>query len=149
MLFRSTAVSVRDADVLGLGAVNRIPQQPAACGAVRVHAAPAVLARRARRDTRDEHLVARPEARDGATDLVDDADPLVAQHAAGRARRHVALADVQVRPADGGLGELDDGVGGRCDLGCRPLLELHLADLLVHERLHGGVGRRHRVIGAC
>ena len=52
---------------------------------------------------------------DGRPDLVDDADALVAENAAGLAGRHVALEDMQIGAADRRLDDLDDRVGGRRD----------------------------------
>jgi hypothetical protein len=43
---------------------------------------------------------------------VDHAHAFVAEHGAGLAGGHVALEDVQVGAADGGLGDAHDGIGG-------------------------------------
>ena len=95
-------VRVRDADVLGLGAVDRVAEDPAALDAVRRHATAAELARRARRDARDDDEVARLERAHGGPDGLDDADALVPEDAARGARRDVALEDVQVRACETG-----------------------------------------------
>ena len=48
----------------------------------------------------DENAISRLEHRDGRPDLVDDADALMAENAAGLASRDVTLEDVQVGPAN-------------------------------------------------
>ena len=53
---------------------------------------------------------------------VDHADALVTEDASRRASGDVALQDVQIRAADGGLGHPDDGVAGRLELRLGPVL---------------------------
>ena len=80
-------------------------------------------------------------------DAVDDADALVAEDAAGRAGGDVALQDVQVRAADGGLERFDDGVAGRLDLRLGPVFERLFAGTLVDESFHGWL--RSRALLTC
>jgi hypothetical protein len=47
---------------------------------------------------------------------------------------------MQVRTADCGLSELDNGVGGLGDLGLWTLFEFHITDSTVDERFHCAVG---------
>jgi hypothetical protein len=56
--------------------------------------------------------------------LLDHANALMAKDAPRRTGGHVALQDVQIGPADRGLGELHDRVVGRLELGLRPVLDL-------------------------
>jgi hypothetical protein len=130
-------VRMRNAHVLGLRAVDGVAQDPAAGGAVRIHAAAAVLALAARRDARDEHVVAGVERGHAGADGLDDAHALVPEDAARRAARHIALEDVQVGAADGRLADLDDGVARRLDLGLGMVFERFEAGAPVYECFHG------------
>jgi hypothetical protein len=79
-------VGVGNADELGLRAVDRVAEDPAAGRAMRVHLLAAIFAFAAGADAGDQHPVARLERRDGRADLVDDADAFVTENAA-RLRR--------------------------------------------------------------
>ena len=81
-------------------------------------------------------MVARLERRDGRADLVDDADALMAENAAGLAGRHVALEDVQVGAANCRFSDLDDRVGRRRDVRLRTVFQGFLARPLIDERFH-------------
>ena len=74
------------------------------------------------------------------SNLVDDADALVSENAAGLARRDVALEDVQVGAADRRFGDLDDRVGGRRDARLGTVFEGFLARPLIDERFHHRAG---------
>ena len=97
---------MRDAHVFGLRAVDLVAEDPAASGAVRIHAAAAIVAFAAGGDARDEHAIADGNAVTAGADLLDHADALVTEDAAGRTGRHVAFEDVQVGAADGRLDDL-------------------------------------------
>ena len=116
-------VGVRNADKLGLRAVDRVAEDPAAGRAVRIHLLAAIVAFAA--GVMQEIRTWSPglNAVTAGADLVDDADALVAQNAARRAGRHVAFEDVQIGAADRRLGDLDDRVGGRGDLRLRALFQ--------------------------
>ncbi len=122
--------------ILGLRAVDLVAEDPAAGGAVGVHLPAAIVAFAAGRDAGDEHAVARLERRDAGADLVDDADAFVAENAARRAGRDVALEDVQVGAADGGLDDFDDGVARRADFGLGSLFERFFSGSVIDERFH-------------
>src|SRR5262249_44097110 len=83
-----------DADVFGLRAVDRVAEHPAAVGAVGGHPAPAGAAGAVGADARDQHAVAGPDTRHSGTDLVDEADSLVPEHASTADRLHVSLPTV-------------------------------------------------------
>ena len=106
-------VGVRDADVLGLRAIDLVAENPAAGRAMRIHAATAVLALAAGRDAGDENAVAGTECGDAGADGIDDADAFMAEDAARCAGRDVAFEDMQVGAADRRLRYLHDRVG-RC-----------------------------------
>ena len=78
-----TRIGVGDADILGLCPIDLVAENPAAGGAMRVHAAPAILAFAARRDARNQHVVARMEGGHAGACLVDHANAFMAQDAAG------------------------------------------------------------------
>ena len=78
----------------------RVAEDPAAGRAMRIHLLAAIVAFAAGADAGDQNPVARLERRDGRPDLVDDADALMAQNAAGLASRDVALEDMQIGAAD-------------------------------------------------
>ena len=99
-------VGVGDADIFGLGAVDLVAQDPAAGRAMGVHPPAAILAFAAGGDAGDEDAVAGLERGHAGADLVDHAHAFMAQDAAGRAGRHIALEDVQIGAADRGLGDL-------------------------------------------
>jgi hypothetical protein len=87
---------MRDADILRLGAIDLVAQNPAPGRAMRKHRPPAILAFAAGGDTRDQHPVARLECRHGPANLLNDADTLVAENAPRLASRDITLEDVQV-----------------------------------------------------
>ena len=78
-------------------------------------------------DARDQDAIARLEAGDAGADLLDDADALVAEDAAGLHGRHVALEDVQVGAADRGRRDPDHRIGRRLQDRTWPVLDRLLA----------------------
>lgn len=116
-------VRVRVAHVLGLGAIDLVAEDPATGRAMRIHAAPAIFAASARRDARDQHMVAGVERGDAAADLFDDADALVPQDAPRSATRHVTLEDMQIGPADRRLDDTNQCVTGILQFGDRAILQ--------------------------
>src|SRR5262245_42703218 len=91
----------------------------AAARAQAVVALAAEAAPAARRDARHEHAVAFLQGRDGRPRLDDRADSLVAEHRARPHLGHIALEDVQVRPADRRAVDADDRVRRLDDGGIR------------------------------
>ena len=69
---------MRDAHIFGLRAVDGVAENPAAGRAMRIHLLSAIDAFAAGADAGNEHAVARLEYRDGAADLVDNSDALMA-----------------------------------------------------------------------
>jgi hypothetical protein len=109
-----------DAGQLGLGAVDQVPENPAAAAlALPVHPLAAVLAAPAGRDAGDQHAVALAHVLDGVAGLDHRPDGLMAEGPPLGAGRHVTLEDVQVGAADGGRVDLDDRVAGLLQLGVR------------------------------
>ena len=107
-------VGERDTDVLGLGAVDLVTEDPAAAAeALAVAALAAEAAGAARGDARHEHLVADLHVLHARSDLFDGADGLVTEDAAVGHRGHVALQDVQVGAADRHRVDANDRVGVR------------------------------------
>ena len=103
---RQVRLGVRDEQVLGLRAVDRVAEPPAADRLVPVAVAAlgevpgeAGAALAARRDRADQHPVADLVAGDARAQLVDHADRLVADDQAGP-HRVLAAEDVQVGAAD-------------------------------------------------
>jgi hypothetical protein len=129
-------VRVRDAHVLGLGAVDLVAEDPATAGAMRVHAAPTIFAASARGDARDQHVVAGAERGDAAADLFDDADALVPKDAPRSAARHVTLEDMQIGPADRRLNDTNQCVTGILQFGDRAILQRLSPRPQVNECLH-------------
>lgn len=134
-------VCVRNSDKFGLGAVYRIAENPAAGRAVRIHLLSAIDAFAAGADAGNKHAVAGLEYRDGAADLVDNSDALMAQDAAGLAARQIALEDMKVGATDGRFDDLDDCVCRRSDLRLGAIHKSLLPDSLVDQGFHGGRAR--------
>ena len=131
-------VGVRDADVLGLGAVDAVAEDPAAAfGALPVAPLAAEPAASAAADAGDQDPVARGEPVDAVAGLVDGADRLVAEDPARADLGHVAGQDVQVGAADRGRVDPHDHVAFVGDLRVGDFLPGPLAGSVVHERTHG------------
>ena len=136
-------VGERDPDLLGLSAVDHVAKDPADTDrtlvgeAVRRVPAAAVAAHPARADARDDHAVARLDGVDRRAHLQDGAHAFVPEDPARGHLRGVSLEDVQVRPADGGRGDLDDSVGRFDQMGVRDVVPALLARPVVDECLHG------------
>ena len=79
--------------------------------------------------TRSERSYRRP-------DLLYDAYTLVSQDSPRLTAGHVAFENVQICAADGGLDDLNDGVGGREDVRLRVLLQPLLSGPQVNQCLH-------------
>ena len=134
-----TGIGEGNADKFCLGAVNLVAENPAAIDAMRIHAAAAIVAFSARRDARHDYAIADVKCGDCPADLIDYADALMTQDAAGRASRHVAFKNVQVGAADGRLDYFDNGIGRRGDVWLRTIFNGLLTRSLIDECLHGGL----------
>ena len=131
-------VGVRHPDVLGLGAVDLVAEDPAAAlQALPVARLTAEPAAPAGADAGDQHAVAGAEAAHAVADLLDGPDGLVAQDPALAHRGHVALEDVQVGPADGDRVDPHDDVAVVGDLRVGHLFPGLLTGTVVHEGSHG------------
>ena len=108
-------IRIGGADELGLCAVDRVAEDPAAGGAVRVNQLSAINAFATGADARKQDTIARLERRDGGPNLFDDPDALVTQNTARLTAWEVTLEDVQVGAADCRFCYLDDSIGGRRD----------------------------------
>ena len=106
-----------DPHILGLRAVHPVPQLPSPVVAVRGNPNPAEPTRPAACLAGDHHPVPDGDLVHGGAGLLHHPDAFMAQDALGLDRGHVAFEDVQVRAADGGVLDADDGVGGRLDGG--------------------------------
>ena len=93
-------VGMGSADEFSLSTVDAVAENPPAGRAVRVHLFAAIDAFAASTHTRNKDAISRLERRDGRPNLVDDANTLMAENAAGLAGRDVTLEDVQVGPAN-------------------------------------------------
>ena len=135
-------VGERDADHLGLGAVDEVAEDPADADralvgqAVRRVAAAAVGAGTARADAGDDDPVADRVVADGRADLDDRADSLVPEDPALGHGGHVALEDVQVGPADRGGVDPHDRVAGLEQHGVGDLVPALDVRTVVDECLH-------------
>ncbi len=80
-------------------------------------------------------------------DRLDDTDTLVAQGAPGLDGGHIALEDVQIGAAEGGVGDAHHGIRGMLDARLGFVLPDPLARPVIDECFHGslspmGAGRR-------
>jgi len=76
------------------------------------------------------------ECRHRRPNLLDDADALMAENAAGLASWDVTLKDVQVGSADCRFGNFDDRVRGRRDVRFGAVFQGLLSWPLINERFH-------------
>ena len=130
-------VGERNADVLGLGSVDLVTEDPtAAAEALAVAALAAVAARAARGDARDEYVVADFDVLHAGADRLDGADGLVTDDPPIGHRGDVTLQDVQVGAADGDRIDSDDGVGVVDDDRLRDFFPRLLAGTVVHDCAH-------------
>jgi hypothetical protein len=127
---------VENAGIFDLRTVDSIAQNPTACRAIRVHAAPARLAFATRGDARNQHVIARLEGGNGGPGLLDDANTFVPEHATSLAARHIALENVQICAADRRSRDAHDRIGGRDERRQRAFVERFLARTVIHERFH-------------
>lgn len=129
-------VGMRNADVLGLGPVDGVTENPSAGRAVGVHCATAVVAFAARRDAGYQDVIALLELAYSSPGCFHDTHTLMTENAAGRAARHVAFENMQIRPADRRPRDLHDGVGCSGDRRYRPLHERLASRSFIDESLH-------------
>src|SRR5580700_6584096 len=130
-------VGERDADVLGLGAIDLVAEDPAAgAQALPVAAFAAEPAGPAGADAGDQRAVTARQRVHAVTDLDDRPDGLVAEDPALVHRGHVALEDVQVGTADGGRVDPHDGVVIADDLWVRYLFPGLLTGTVVNDGSH-------------
>ena len=122
--------------VLRLGAIDRVAEDPAARGAMGIHATAAVIAFAACRDARDQHAVAWAEDGHARAYEVNHANTFVPENSTRCASRNVTLQDVQIRAADRGLRDLHDGVVGRSELRLSTIFNSFLARTVVDEGFH-------------
>jgi hypothetical protein len=73
-----TGIGKGNAHIFGLRAVDRVAEDPAAIDAVRVHAAAAIIAFSAGRDSRHDHTIADMKPGDRRPDFLDHTDALMA-----------------------------------------------------------------------
>ena len=144
----------RDAHMLCLRAVNGVAENPAAVLAVRAHATAAKFAFSAGGDAGDDHAVTHMKAGDAAANLFDDAGALVAEDATFGDAGHVSFEDVQIRAADGGLRDANDGIRRILQGGLWHVLEAFRAGAVVNECFHIGINVRlvhapRRSTGCC
>ena len=138
-------VGERDADQLGLRAVDEVTEDPADAGralvgeAVRRVAAATVGADAARADARDDDAVAGDVVADRGADSHDGSDSLVPEDPALGDGGNVALEDVQVGSADGRGVDAHDGVRGVGENGVGNLVPALPARTVVDECLHEGL----------
>ena len=124
-------------DILGLGAVDEVAEDPAATTeALAVATLAAEPAGAARRDARDEDPVPDLDPTSPRADLLDRADGLVAEDPTRRHRRDVALQDVQIGATDRDRVDPHDGVGVGLEHRHGDVLPCCLAGSVVDERLH-------------
>jgi hypothetical protein len=131
---------MRDAHIFGLRAVDLVAEDPAAGGAMRIHALAAIFAFAASRDARDQDAVAGTETGDTGADAVHHPDAFVTENAAGLTRRHLPFENVQIGSANGRLGDLYDCIGRSGDGGHRSFLKRLLAGTLIDKRFHNRRG---------
>src|SRR5690554_1635931 len=110
-------VGMGDAYILGLGAIDQMPQNPAAIPAMGIDAALTVVATPAGGDAGNQHLVANLDVTYAVTHFFDHSDAFVAESATFRDRWHIAFQNVQVGAANGGMGDAHYGICGFLD--CR------------------------------
>ena len=104
---------------------------------MRVHALAAELAAAAGRYAGDQDPVAWFESSDPGAHGINNAHPFVAQNGSRLAGGHVAFENMQVRAANRGSGDPDDGVGGRNNHGFGPFFQFFLVRAVINKSLHG------------
>jgi hypothetical protein len=146
---------VGNAEVVGLDAVDRVAEAPAADhlplvavpGALCLDVVLTEEARAARADGADQYTVADLVALDVGAELLDDADGLVA-HDAPRSNGVLAAQDVHVGAADRRHRDADEGVVGAA-LGDRALLERDASRRLEDGGAHASAGAAVAWMGLC
>src|SRR5580693_6175520 len=125
-----------DAHKFCLRSVDRISKNPSSGRAMRIHAAPAVIALAACRDAGNQNAVALFERRYPATHAVDHTDALMAEDASRFAGGNVALQDMKVGSTNRRLYDLHDGAGRRLDVRLGPVFEKLLSGSAIDESFH-------------
>ena len=135
-----------NANVLGLRAIDRIPQDPSAGSTMRRHAPPAKVADPTGRDAGDEHEISWVNGDDARADRLDHAHALVSEDAPGSHTRNVALQDVKVGSANGRSGHSNDRVtavtNGRPGCGLPRSLAGAAVDQCLHDAVRAHIARR-------
>src|SRR6476661_2626168 len=101
---------MRNAHVLGLRAIDGVPQDPAAGSAMGRHAPTAEVADPAGGNAGDEHEISCMNGRDARADGLDHADALVSKNAARAHAGNVTLQDMKVRAANSRSGDANNGI---------------------------------------
>src|SRR5580700_1618248 len=130
-------VGERDADVLGLGAIDLVAEDPAAgAQALPVAAFAAEPAGPAGADAGDQHAVTARQRLYAGAGLDDGPNGLVAEDPALADRGDIALENVQVGTADGGRVDPHDDIVIAGDLWVRYLFPGLLAGTVVNDGSH-------------
>src|SRR5690606_41667686 len=108
-----------DAYILGLGAIDQMPQNPAAIPAMGIDAALTVVATPAGGGAGNQHLVANLDVTYAVTHFFDHSAAFVAESATFRDSWHIAFQNVQVGAATGGMGDAQYAFGGFVHCGQR------------------------------
>src|SRR5690554_3755587 len=107
-----------DAYILGLGAIDQMPQNPAAVPAMGIDAALAVVATAAGGDAGNQHLIANFDVGYTVTNFFNHSHAFVAESTAFRDRWHIAFQNVEVVPPMVGWVVRTTGIGGFSVSGC-------------------------------
>ena len=132
-------VGMGNADILGLGPVNGIAQNPTAAGAMRIHAATTIVAFSAGRNAGNQHMIARLEARAGGAGAVDNADAFMAQNPPRCTAGNVALQNMKIGAADCGLSNFHHSVVRILNDGLGPFFQRFEAGTAINQGFHGAI----------
>ena len=135
-------VRMRDAHVLGLGTIDRVPQDPATSPAMGRHAAPAEIADAAGGDAGDEHEISWVKGGDARANCLNHAHTLVSENAARGHAGNVTFQDMKVRAANGRCGDANDGVASLTNRRRGLRLPRSLARAVVDQCLHDAIYAR-------
>ena len=81
-------------------------------------------------------MVAAMKGRHAVSSFDKDADAFMPQDTPGRAACHIAFEDVQIRSANGGLGNFHDCVRRRGEARRRTVFQIFLAGTEINQRFH-------------
>ncbi len=138
----SRIVGEGDPGVLGLHAVDQVPEDPTPTFEALAEAPfPAEAAVPAGRDARQEHAVTFPTTVDTGPAFDHRPHSLVTEYPSWGHLGNVTLQDVEVRPADGHRVDLDDHVGIGLQLGVGDLVPALLIRAVINDRSHGATPR--------